>query len=164
MRKPLRFIAAIMMSAAAMTSYTPLFAQKLSVLDSSASVDYTVNRLVPYDSETKPARSAQNMPVPEDQWQAFRQMIADAKERFETINRNFGAYCWTRDDLRRGEKLRKNNRNQRRVPSGVGSYYQSYQNRQPNGARRIQSLFKRAGNCQHDETAFGRRLFNRAVP
>lgn len=93
MRKPLRFIATIMMSAAAMTSDALLFAQKRSVLDSSASVDYTVNRLVPYDSETKPARSAQNMPVPEDQWQAFRQMIADAKERFETINRNFGAYA-----------------------------------------------------------------------
>ena len=43
MRKPLRFIAAIMMSAAAMTS-DPLFAQKRSVLDSAASVDYTVNR------------------------------------------------------------------------------------------------------------------------
>ena len=92
MRKPLRVFAAIAF-VVLMTIDVSLFAQTHSILDRTNQMDYRVNRPIPYDSKTKPMRSTLSMPVPEDQWQAFRQMIIDARERYETINRQFGSYA-----------------------------------------------------------------------
>ena len=92
MRTPLRFIAAIA-SVVVTTAGVSLFAQTHSILDKAKPVDFTADRQVQYASATMPIRSQLSMPVPEDQWQAFRQMISDAKVRFETINRQFGSYA-----------------------------------------------------------------------
>ena len=90
MRKPHRLIAAFM-SVVVITGAS--FAQTHSILDKSNQVDYRVNRPIPYSSMTKPSRPNPGLPVPEDQWQAFEEMISSAKERYLTINRQFGAYA-----------------------------------------------------------------------
>lgn len=92
MRKLLRFIAAIAF-VVVITSDQFLFAQSSAMLDRTNPVDYRVNRPIPYSAQPQPGRPALSLPVPEEQWQAFEQMIADAKERFETINRQFGSYA-----------------------------------------------------------------------
>lgn len=91
MRKPLRFIAALT-SVVAMTAVA-LFAQTPRIQNRATQVDYRVNRPIPYSTTPQPGRPMSGMPVPAEQWQAFEQMINDAKVRFETINRQFGSYA-----------------------------------------------------------------------
>lgn len=90
MRKPLRYIAAFISVVVTTTGLS--FAQMHSILDRAKPVDHTVNRLIPNDT-VKPPSSTLSLPVPEDQWQAFRQMIIDAKDRYASINRQFGTYA-----------------------------------------------------------------------
>ncbi len=90
MRTPLRFIAAFM---TVVVTTGASFAQTHSVLDKSNLVDYRVNRPIPYSTQPQPERLTPGLPVPEEQWQAFEQMINDAKVRFRTINRQFGSYA-----------------------------------------------------------------------
>ena len=90
MRKPLRFIAAFM---SVVVTAGASFAQTHSILDKANQVDYRVNRPIPYSTTPQPGRPTPGLPVPEEQWQAFEQMINDAKVRFETINRQFGTYA-----------------------------------------------------------------------
>ncbi|MBR5710746.1 MAG: DUF1571 domain-containing protein [Thermoguttaceae bacterium] len=91
MRTPLRFIAAFI--SVVVTTSGASFAQTQSILDRTNLVDYRVNRPIPYPTQPQPARLSPSLPVPEEQWQAFEQMINDARLRFETINRQFGAYA-----------------------------------------------------------------------
>lgn len=75
------------------TTGAVLFAQTNNPLNSAASVDYRVNRPIPYSTSQKPGTPVLGMPVPIEQRQAFEQMIFAAKERYDNINRQFGSYA-----------------------------------------------------------------------
>lgn len=75
------------------TASASLFAQTNNLHNSAVSVDYRVNRPIPHSTTPKPGTPALGMPVPIEQRQAFEQMIIAAKERYETLNRQFGSYA-----------------------------------------------------------------------
>ena len=91
MRKPHRFIAAFIFVVVTTTGVS--FAQTHNITNKTKPVDYRVDRPIQYSTSSQPGRMTPSMPVPEDQWQAYEQMVNDAKERFETINRQFGSYA-----------------------------------------------------------------------
>ena len=91
MRKHHRLIAAFI--SVVVTTTGASFAQTRSILDRANPVDYRVNRPFGNSTTPQPERQSQGFPVPADQWQAFEQMINDARFRFETINRQFGSYA-----------------------------------------------------------------------
>ena len=91
MTRPFLFIAAFI--SVVVTTAGMSFAQTRNVQAGANQVGYRVDRPIPYSSMQQPGRPNPGFPVPKDQWQAFEQMINDAIERFETINRQFGAYA-----------------------------------------------------------------------
>lgn len=91
MRTPRRIIAAIM--SVVVTTAGASFAQTHNAAGKTNQVDYRVDRPIQYSTSSQSGRPSLSLPVPEDQWQAFEQMVNDAKERYETINRQFGAYA-----------------------------------------------------------------------
>lgn len=75
------------------TAGASLFAQTNKLHNSAVSVDYKVSRPIPYSITPKSETPVLGMPVPVEQREAFEEMINFAKERYETINRQFGSYA-----------------------------------------------------------------------